>query len=658
MRQAERYLTDGNIFVPLANSRGIAVSDDGNSQFVLDASAISNESGFITRRMTLNTRGMDIREIARQHGDLIYLVRKAWQYKHTSWQAVPVYLIERAHEERFERFAIVIGATELSYPDALTFSEVLVSGLSLQMEFPWQEGTPAELPSAAITLVKTDGGANTSHCGIANFRENNIDLTHIYVYDNGVGFSGNYVADPDFPVFPAVPAAGDIIYFGSTVGYPKHVVVPIGTAGSFVISIEIGYCKGGGAPALVALVDGTSMTRFPTGVAADIFKSVGDWWINSNPPADAALATINGVSAYWVYVKCVAVTSCATVPVTNALCYLHSTPHIEIPGTAIGGDAIPVMLNRLKSPYGGAAVPSLGTISRIIMGAKSRGLDHFVSHLNAGNVGNPAEWAVTYGADSSSVANLRAAGGFHCAVSFATSSIMANRAIFLGTGMTNYWKGRYRVSLRVQQIGGANGDIRVRLLIMIGGITAGYPAMTKSIVPLATHDAGWELIDLIPDYNDFLNIPFAEAEEADNLSNDFALIVQAERLTGAATLQINDIVTIPIDEWFCELRDPLTDPSSGGSALRGNTSLDLDGGIIADRTIKYLGPIASVFYPAETWNRAGEPLKVQPGVKTRVYYLMAHYPSVFGTGPLVGSLGMMLDSSVYKRNRWNYVRSD
>jgi hypothetical protein len=453
----------------------------------------------------------------------------------------------------------------------------------------------------------------------------------------------------------SVPAAGDIYYLGREVLPFLNIIIPIATAGVYNCDIVVEYGKGGGAPVWTALTDGVNYTRFPTGPDDDLFKIANtEYSLNILPPSDFALCTVNGISAFWIRVRINAFTAWTTTPITQTQPeYNSGRNYIEIPNTSILGDANALSLMRLYSPTGGGTSPSMGTISRIIAGMKSNNTI-FMPGLSFGTGGVPAGWATVYGTDTAAAADVQATFNSRGHVTFATNTALVARATLTGTGKVSDWRGRYKAYIRVQQIGGANGDCRVQLRTMIGGSAAGYPLVDNETIALQSHDLGWELVELTP--NSFVNIPFAETEYVDVLTNDLIFIIRAERVAGVSELRLCDLILIPIDEWFMELRDPISDVTSGGSALRGDTTLDVDGGVIGDRALKYIGPGASgILYPAEYWLRSGENLQLRPQTKSRIFFLMAHYPTTFGTGPLIGSLGMQLFVSIYPRNRYHMI---
>jgi hypothetical protein len=673
MSQRYREITDGTTTISLiskgGNSRLVAGSGmnsiAGNAQ-TRDTNISKTIDGttLITEAYTLNMKGVSTAELSVKCQQLIKLLRKAQNYKKTFWQRTPVYIKEKLSNETNTRYALCFGTAGLNYSDLFEniseFQNVITNiGFVLVREHPWRSDIPGVLPTVK-TLTASDGPANPTKVVVANFDENNIAITHIYNYDNSLtAWSANLVAATAIPIWSvagAMPAVNDVIYIGSTVGPLKHICIPVSVIGNYNCTIIAQYWKGGGAPAATTLVAGSGFTLLPTGDINSIFKTAQEWVISVKCPSDHAAATINGVSAFWISIKISALVAFTTAPVTGStVCYEQHDNYLTIPSTAFAGDSNPLTLLRLFNPYGGVASPVMGTPSRIIIGAKSISLSNFHSNLNLGGSGQPAGWALANGTDASSVADVQATGGARGNVSYATSTSMVARFTLTGTAKLQYWLGRYRVFLRAQQIGGANGDCRVKLRVMIGGSASGYPLKDTEIVPLTTHDAGWEVIDL--NANGFLQLPFSDITDADLTGVDLIFIIQADRVAGVSTLQVADLILIPVDEWAMELRDPISDTTTGASALRGDTLLDADSGLLGHRILKQI-LISSIAYPAETWNRYGDSPRLEPNTAYRFFFLMMNYPSVWGTGPMIGSLGMAFHVSLYGVSRYGILRGD
>lgn len=465
-------------------------------------------------------------------------------------------------------------------------------------------------------------------------------------------FSANLFSTATTTLWPAGPVAGDWLLFGSTTGPFHNIVLNLKTAAVINADLRLEVWNGN---AWAVLVAGTNYSIYPSGgggAASGIFNATGDWVLNINPPSTWAAYTRNAVSAYWFRIRINASTSWTTSPITSdtQLIYFLKSNWIEIPAAASAGDAPPTAILRLAAPLGAGTTPCFAATSMILMGARDQGLTKFVSDLNAGNYGNPADWAVTYGTDSSSAADVNAPRGKQCAVSFATNATGVVRASLTGTGMLAYWYGAFRVFLACQQVGGAANDTRVKLRICVGSTADADPKMDTKAVKLQTHDAGYEVVDL-----GLVKLPFGEIIAADSLASDLIFQIMAERLTGASTIRIGTLILLPVDLWYCQLEDPKTNISLGSSALRGNSVLDLDGGVMVWRCTKFV-KVSGNLIPAENWLAKGRAINVEPATKTRIYFMMMQFPATWGTGPMLMTTGMMLAVKLYEKNRYSVLR--
>ena len=609
-------VTDGTTTISLLSITGIIPPRGGFGGPQLDRANLTADplsGGEIAESFRLNIIGASHDDAASQIRALVNLLRKGELYWSTGFQTTPVYLVQQATNETNPRYALVKECPELRWVDIFNHpfeidKYVENFGLTIIREHPWRSGIPGTLPTA-LTLTKTDGPANGNEMDVGNLRTG-LPLSHIYNYDASLtSFSANQVAATGITLWSvsgATPAAGDIVYIGTNSDFGlRHFVIDIATAGVYTADVRIqAYISG----AWTDLVAGSGYTIFPLGTPSVLFKSVGRWVISVEPGANWQTVAINGQTIYWIRLLLNSVTGWTTTPVSHGtyVPYAQRKNYIEIPSSGIGGDFPPKLLLRLQAPTGGTTSPAMGTPSKIIMGAKSRGLTNFDSYF--GLTGYlPPGWAGGYGTDAAgSYDPSGPPEGFIASVSFATDSTMVARMTLTGTAHLAEWVGRYNVYLLAQQIGGAAGDTQVRLRTMIGGSSDGYPSVSTQTIKLQAHDAGYEVIDL-----GVVRIPFGEIIASDSLATDLVLQVLAERITGSATLRLAALIMMPVDEWACEIEDPLSNLTTGSSALRGSTALDIDGGILRNRTLKQLIS-GSTFYPAETWNRDGAPPTIEP----------------------------------------------
>jgi len=120
-------------------------------------------------------------------------------------------------------------------------------------------------------------------------------------------------------------------------------------------------------------------------------------------------------------------------------------------------------------------------------------------------------------------------------------------------------------------------------------------------------------------------------------------------LGGTVDLYLWRLVLIPIDEWHVELDDPVTNSDYGTSALRGNKVLEIDGGILKDRTITRYNT-GDALVPLETWSRRGAPPELEPQQETRLCFLVLSYKSDWGAQPLlVHHLGLGIEAYAVPR---------
>lgn len=656
-------ITDGTLDVDLiaTSAPGITGIAGGFGMTALNPLAferagIMPEEIRITERWQLLVRGSSHDNAATQVNALIDLLRKAWRYHNDPRYSKPVYLEWKTDDETGTRRATVYDSPEMALPDLLNdpfaFAD-LIARVGLRMtRSVWRSGTPG-VKGTAVTLTASDGPATPEIVHIANHQDNHA-ISVIKSWNGG--YSANLIATAAHDLF-ATPQNGDIYYIGSTEPV-FHVVWNIGTAGEYD-ALTVTYEYSNGAAGWPDMTLGDDLSLYPD---IDPWNQTGQVVLNWAGATDWAAENVDGDTIFWIRLRITAATNLTVSPANAAdVVYNQRKPYIEIPSTALKGNVSPFLMFRYRSPAGGDDNPEMTTVSRLIMGSKSRGLAKFQSHLNCGGDGNPADWTVSVSdppcKDASIVADETCPGGDRVQVSFASDETMVTRVQLTGANILDSWVGLYRVFLRCQQVGGDPGDIEVRLRTFINAADDYAPKIdSPDDVALKGVDNGFEIIDLFP--NAVLQLPFTAIVDADDLTNaDLIFHIQAKRTTGSATLQVIDLILIPADEYCTALADPLSDELTGNSALRGLTILDDDSGVIADRTVKQLIE-GSYVYPAETWGRRGGPPLLEPSLQTRIYFLFCHYPSGgdWGDEPLIGTLGMHLAFELFAHNAWLFMR--
>lgn len=605
------------------------------------------ESNQILEKWQLMLKGSSQDNAATQLTALLTMLRKAARFAVDPAQSAPVYIKEQTASETNPRYALCYGAYELTEPKL--FGRIFdvaywiqEFGVTLIREHPWTSGVPGVLPTAT-TLTATDGPASPTTVHLSGMRDNNI-ITHIYVHDISVGFSANLAGQSTFNLFPAAPVVDDILYIGSTTGPLHNIVIPVATAGVYSWTLVPEVWTGA---AWVALTVGTEYAVYPTETLTSLFKVTGDWVFDIYGKTGWATTAINAVTAWWLRLRINPFTSITTVPATGtAPPYAARSNFLELPSTALKGDMPAKVLLRCSTPSGGTDAPGPGNTSRIIIGSKSRNLaaSEFTAQLdNSALTG----WAYSYGTDAASANSFLAPSYTYTNVTFATDSTLVPRWTLTGSSKLLKWVGRYRAFVLAVQTGGAAGDCSVRLRTWIGASTAGSPKYdTPSVELKAISPGAPEVVDL-----GTLRLPWSEEINADILTADLIFQVMASRDTGAATLGIFGLFLMPIDELSCVADDPVSDPVTGTSALRGGSAMDIDGGILKIRAVKLQSTVLT-----ENWPREGRPPSLEPGLLTRIYALQMYYPTAWGTGPMLCAHGKHMAVTLYAHSRYSTLR--
>lgn len=649
----------------------IGVAKDGYGDVRLDSSVLSARrgTGRVTESLTLMLQGADVTATAILLNRLSLLLRDAARFWDDPSQPTPVYWEQRAEGEAGSRFAVLYEAPDASIRNAAArifqaSSWIDKLPLTLIREHPWRTQVPTSLPSP-LTLTKTSGTVDKPEIHVTSV-EHNSPKTHLYTWDQSLNvFSANLNAltsiDLWKPGAPA-PAVGDIVYVGWQTRPGFNIVLPIASIGDLVGTYAVKASYAG--PVFTALTLGSQLTLYPDPGTdlANLFKTIGEWVINAQPGSLWVQTAINGVTAYWLAIEILTLTGGTTPPQTHATetTYVPRKPYFEISSARINGDASPRLMARFSAPVGGASVPGIGALSRIMVGARSNPPAGFFCTLHCHQY-QPAgsSWTRTLGTDAAEETDTRCPEGTRLAVSFATQTGLVNRLTLTGTNLLSAYANvpsgsyAYRVLLMCEQVGGANGDLKVKARALLGSTAAGSPFfdVPAAARALKTHDAGYEAVDL-----GVLSVPFGPVVSADTLAMDLLFQIFAQRVAGAATLRVSRIRLLPVTEWYFFADDPVYDATGGASALRGNRSLCVDFGVLTDRTIQMLLSGASLI-PSLIWHRSTAFSAIEPGKQYRFYCELLHYAAAFGAAPMVSTAGAHLAVSLYSSDSVQGLRS-
>lgn len=654
--------SSGLTTISLLNLTGIIAARGGMGRLALQAGALRKPGPGVKLAETymLNVLGTSHDDAASKVQALNAMLDRAFSYDDTRWEINPVYIKTQTATESKARYALVFGSGDDVYPDLFDHPFELDNQLenvekTIIREHPWRDHPPGTLPTLPLTLDDADGPASPTTVHLANFWDT-ASLTDVYAYDDSAGtFSGNLLGANNVPLFPDPPALNDYVAFGFEARPGHHVAIPLKTAANWNGAYQMQYWNG----AFVEAPEGTKHLRWPTGgTVSQLFSAVGWWVLDVGNLSDWATTALNGQTKYWIKVKIVIFTSSAQVPVLHDTddIYAPRTPWFEIASAGMVGDAPPLLLFRLRSPIGGGTTPGFGTIQRILLFAKSQNLADFRSHINLGNQGNPAAITVATGADTAFVADPLYPGGYRARTTFAGTATEAARLTITFDDLLDKYAGKYKIILLVRQAGGTAEQVKVRARIRIAGSASSYPQWFTPLTALQSVDNVLEGLDLGE-----LVVPFVPRAAGDSLATtDLIVELSASRTSGSAELDWGCLILGPTDEWWTEFKDPLSDPTTGSSALRGDSGLDVDAGVLRRRCVKNLLTAAGVPRPpAETWTCTKLPNDLKTGKTYRFYAVMLHGPAAgFAEQPMLGTLGCHLSVQVYGHMRFQVLRGN
>ena len=654
-------ITNGTSYINFITPEDWRIETGGVSQSPLTDAHLVGDDPVAGKTMVvtyrLATTAIDHDALKDKVSALLALIRQAAQYQRTNWQLDPVWIEEQGRTETNPRYAMVLRAMELDRMSVLLkpfdiVNYIINFGLTFELEFPWRPERPASLPTA-LTLTASDGPANALAVHLANFRDD-VAITNFKEKDAAVYTELN----PGDTLFPGVVAQSDGIMWGSTDQPLKHIVMPkLGTVGDLT-DTTLGLYYSDGVGSFAALVLGTDYTCYPGPTLEDCFEQNDeDIVISVNPPDDHVSDTYGAVDAYWIKLsEDHALPVYATNPVSHATQdpYAQASNYFEIAAAQLKGDHPVRSLIRLRCPAGGGSSPAIGTPSRFIMGARSYhlGANEFEPWLNAGNQDNPAGWAVTYDADTSSVARTNAPGGYEAVTTFVADSSMLARVIYTGTNKLAYYRGKVEVFVLYWQDGGADGDISIKVDFTIGADAVTSPRRETDTFTSLLGDR-WTVVSLGE-----MELPFGEITGADELEENLIVKIYAELTTGAADINWGGVFLCPLGEWDGGLNDPLTNTDDGPSALRGATSIDFDNGVLARRAQKFLVQSDGDLIMGENWDYTGSLPSIEPSRQTRIYVLQLRYDADWAVAPLIAEPGMHMTAEVFTHPGYVLLRGD
>ena len=497
-------------------------------------------------------------------------------------------------------------------------------------------------PSTWENTIAFEG---TTTAPLPNYRQSTGVISHIYAEDNSAtGFSANLVAEPSFEWFVvsgSTPAANDAMYFGADEPFYNLVFKFLG-GHDINIAFDIEYSDGGSG--WVALPTGGFNAQYFTkdyiGITA--LTLAGD-------PAWAA-DTVNAIgSKFWIRIILTTVTDWTTAPEqTDQIVYTANSPYLEFNNLQVHGDVTALMLQRMicyNSRQGVFDDPETTSITNVVMGMKSRGLDNFFSRFNCGG-DNPTNWTESLLNNTTQDAKESSPGGTVATVDIKNSPAMLSRVKFdlaVGSQNPNDFEGDYRIYLRARQNGGSNGDISLRTKSVIS--ISEFVTETVKMVDVDND----EIIDL----GDLSLFSFGTLGDESPGALLFSIAIEASsESTGVTSLELYDMVLMPIDEM-------LVHASWSGKTnqfLQTSLGMKVDAGILREEAIMEHRPFqaAEEYQPFFTWQTKSTLPMLEPRRQARIYYLYWQDSQTPGTN--ISNQGQFLGTTTYLHERWNTLR--
>jgi hypothetical protein len=347
-------------------------------------------------------------------------------------------------------------------------------------------------------------------------------------------------------LLPAVPANGDMIYFGidSTMtdsGPFVSLVFDIGTAAVDIPGVWQ-YWTAAGWANLIEYQDNTVLLGL-AGVHSLHWRAHTDW----------ATQTVNGVTAYWIRFNVNSPLGGGAVSPTQANrdVYTAVTPFVDIAAAQTSGDLPTVAQIKVRNvSCNPTAYPtSISKSNAVIAGLRSlaRGAN-FSAYINlADEQNNPGIRIGVY--DDAAFANqLRSASGRAIQFTPIDTNNEVRVLVDFSASLVNEYIGRYRAYLRTINITASPPVYTVKL-----GLYENDSLLMESAekdVP-ATVSTACVAIDM----GEIAIAPLHGAETFGDLS--FKIWGQASSASGS--IYLCDLVLMPIDEWAGEFHDPSSD---------------------------------------------------------------------------------------------------
>lgn len=441
------------------------------------------------------------------------------------------------------RFDLVIERMHWTDEPPGTVSEVAVAGYTtyedrLLGNTNWEAQAASETGPPDPDSVPGVTPTGTFFEAFSAAKHVEANLTHVYVDDGGVFGSNLMDATNTFNLLPSGgPVANDAVYFGITTTVNDSAPFT-----SLVFDLEATTYTGtwvweywnGSAWATLT----TERSSHENGGGAYFWESGIEKtvWI---APSNWAANTVNGVLAWWVRLR-ISVAGTGTTPPRqkNRSIYTVSWNFIEIERDQVPGD-IPALIQMQLRAFG----PDGYEVNNgLIVGLRSyaRGAA-FQAYLNPASHNNPDGLTVTASAGVTlGIINAQAPCGA-VAQSVDASTAFNQRVAFTFAGtLSRQYYGTHRAFVRAKTTDSTNSKLRLKIHDDDDKVWYLGEAARFSTSNL------YEVLDL-----GVVNFFSAQLDITEGI--ELTIEVEFGNDDGTGTIDMIDLILMPVDEWACEI---------------------------------------------------------------------------------------------------------